>query len=1181
MRTTILCLIVSMQAIALDNAVRITDRTGAAQSARPFTIGWVFAEDEICNFPQPFTGGAGLAVWQVDNVNRWPASAVCPGGSVQRADISFAASVPANGTLAVDFRNNANPCSAGNRAACDATGLDTVGMLTFNGGAWATDLRVTANPQGSTTSRTFNARTALAAGRWRYWLRGPAVTRVIVGDSSTARVDDFGFKEKRITRITQTFLDNDTVIPVDNTTNLAGLARPFIVEADGEQMSVCFVTATSLIVGLANGTSSSCADVAGRGRNGTLASYHSSGTHGNYIRSEGFTNLTADLSGNGPTSITVADASAINSPTILQVQNEQLRVCNKSGNVLTVGTGGWGCSPDNGGRSWRGTNGAFGAGIYAQGGTLVYNMDTMADRWVDAPADMYKSLHPEAVLTFHAGWPGVGIAYHLNNYWTNRMQDQVYDLEIRKGAASTAYSLAEIKQISRTRLRFPVWNTAERMFWDGSEPGEVRYDYNHRYKKSAGIVPHDPAVTLTAEAVDNELFVNTSTASLVEPAWVNSDKCEPDTYTTLNGPWRIVKGPASRNIPDAGGRPDIGLFTRWAGTAVLSWASTLPNSHRLNEVMQALGVCAGMLPVHYNEGNTGKKFCDGGSYPANPADKSCTGDNRNVDEFGRPASIDARPTAVPFNQANSDGADRYTPVGIATNNTFVFNTGTISHMPSLSFLPWVTTGDPFFQDELVHFAAFVAANGGEIPLYYISGNTERINQRHGDWGYLWYRDGIRSRAWAMRDLGLGAWAAPDGSAVKEYLTAKLNRNLAFDEGKYLVTNGSFHIPCPVPLGTRYDDSPWCFGYTYKGMESNLTTVYPMEIGSFAVDGESDPQYTFSGDSPWMRSYYYTALGQLENIGFRQVRGIRTAVMKGLLDRIKRPDFNPFLLGNYREPVTPCLPEGVPQPGGCAGRSILAGSQWAFSSYQALMQAIKPEIRGRTGFLNDSDLQSGYAQLSRAGASWLPDGVATPAGSGDSAWHWMNGNIRYQDLYGSNPHWAFSPRGQINNLRVTPGDTSIRFVGDAFTADGCRLAVNSSPFASWDDSGDPALPMSGRGFSHVASGLSAGTAYYWRITCGPQGGVTRKIGVATTVSTGGTSLPVSMELKPPPGRGVADAVVDFGPTSGLGQSVTVSCASGCVANLTGVANRPLFYRVTYRNSGGGVVASGVVQSLMGS
>ncbi len=69
----------------LDNAVRITDRTGSAQTNRPFTIAWAFAEDEICDFPQPFTGGTGIAIWQADNVNRWPASALQASASSTRS----------------------------------------------------------------------------------------------------------------------------------------------------------------------------------------------------------------------------------------------------------------------------------------------------------------------------------------------------------------------------------------------------------------------------------------------------------------------------------------------------------------------------------------------------------------------------------------------------------------------------------------------------------------------------------------------------------------------------------------------------------------------------------------------------------------------------------------------------------------------------------------------------------------------------------------------------------------------------------------------------------------------------------------------------------------------------------------------------------------------------------------
>jgi hypothetical protein len=160
------------------------------------------------------------------------------------------------------------------------------------------------------------------------------------------------------------------------------------------------------------------------------------------------------------------------------------------------------------------------------------------------------------------------------------------------------YSNPGVKIAARTRLRLPVWNPNDMMYWDGTAPGEVRYDYNHRYKKYAGVIPHDPRVTLSANAIANELFNNTPTSSVLEPAWEVSDKCAADDAATLNGVWRTVKGPVSRNIPDVGGRPDIGLFPRWMGTAIYSWASTLTDSHRLNEIMLSLGACSGLLPFH-------------------------------------------------------------------------------------------------------------------------------------------------------------------------------------------------------------------------------------------------------------------------------------------------------------------------------------------------------------------------------------------------------------------------------------------------------------------------------------------------------------------------------------------------------------------------------------------------------
>ncbi len=114
-------------------------------------------------------------------------------------------------------------------------------------------------------------------------------------------------------------------------------------------------------------------------------------------------------------------------------------------------------------------------------------------------------------------------------------------------------------------------------------------------------------------------------------------------------------------------------------------------------------------------------------------------------------------------------------------------------------------------------------------------------------------------------------------------------------------------------------------------------------------------------------------------------------------------------------------------------------------------------------------------------------------------------------------------------------------------------------------------MVGRAFSYVSSGLTAGSTYYWRVTCGPLGGLARRMGVVTTLSTGGAAATSTLRLIPPPGRGVTTAVVDYGSTEALGSSTNVSCASGCTANLPGSANRALYYRVTYRDAAAATVA----------
>jgi hypothetical protein len=179
--------LLSLTLVALDNRITIHDASGATQTARPYTVLMAFAQSEIPagQYPKPRIGGATVpAAWQADLKSSWP------DGSVMTAYISLPVTITANGSTWVDFVADASPCHLGSLAACQAAALDQSGMGAFLSGAWSAQIRGTANA----ITYTADAEAMIENGAWRYWLRGPVVTRVIVEDMTTALAYDFGWQ---------------------------------------------------------------------------------------------------------------------------------------------------------------------------------------------------------------------------------------------------------------------------------------------------------------------------------------------------------------------------------------------------------------------------------------------------------------------------------------------------------------------------------------------------------------------------------------------------------------------------------------------------------------------------------------------------------------------------------------------------------------------------------------------------------------------------------------------------------------------------------------------------------------------------------------------------------------------------------------------------------------------------
>lgn len=185
MKGLVWCLLAAAPLAAMSNAVLVNDATGGGV-ARPVTIPRLFMRGEFPagRYPKPRAGGVTPASWQVDVKSTWP------DGSVMMAYVSLPVTVPANGSVAVDFVADASPCHLGSAAACQGAALDQAAMVGFMGGNWDFVLKGTA---GSVTNLA-SARAMIGAGAWSYWLRGPVVTRVLVEDvSRPSPAFDFGW----------------------------------------------------------------------------------------------------------------------------------------------------------------------------------------------------------------------------------------------------------------------------------------------------------------------------------------------------------------------------------------------------------------------------------------------------------------------------------------------------------------------------------------------------------------------------------------------------------------------------------------------------------------------------------------------------------------------------------------------------------------------------------------------------------------------------------------------------------------------------------------------------------------------------------------------------------------------------------------------------------------------------
>lgn len=961
----------------------------------PHTFGRAFPQagpNSIQDFPQPLVNGAVPAAWQADVRSRWP------NGRVRHAVISLPlTTVSANlADTRITFASNTSACSN------PCTPVSQSEMLSI---AWGAQLRAEAVPLAGTTPFVFDAKTEIAAGRYETLITGPFHSRIKIHREDINASRDFGWKRRAVVRTTALVFAGSAVLAVEDTSDLAQALQTaqfvdgFFLDGstNADRIRVCGVSSQGGSPTILLGASKANCAASPSDQNFVPSGNYSGGILLEFEMPGEFSlQLERPLSRTDTRIYLTGPANALNTmapeeASILQIGAMYLRTCAKQfvGTASLRATIGFGaCTASPIGRGWYGS---ANPGFALPAGTTV-KLPLHGQVWSDAPAAVYKSLHPVIVADIYrlGATAIVKVEFRIENERTR--QDQLYRVDLRTGPnlERLVWSSGAIRHVANTRWRRVAWDADA-----AAAPPALRTDHSTAYLADVGVSPLDPNSGVADSAVDaefskifrhdsgwhlghnvidsasaNATTFQTSNPPAVLQNGVMNDRCAPPTLASwdqsaiFSGPKHIARdnaGPLIRRIDGGGGRPEIGVLTKAQAIWLQAQSSSAPLADELAEVPLSIAHCLGHIPIHHRE-------------------QQLRGLGR-----GRPVTLDGRPS---FNSvlphAAGDPADGIPPIGLQTTNGWVINSGTLSHLPSLAFLPYVLTGDDYFLDLLQTTAGFaLLADGSVYPVSSTSLNlAERRRSRGKRLGLLPVTDGTRTFAWGYREVGHAAWASRAGTAEQTYFESRLFNNAA-------ALNGMFgSVNCAPPSSDPLSDpvtvaEAECFGRWHRGFNApNPTRMFWIGSGQFNdVPDFTDPARAASVDSPWMMSYLHGALGWIARLGYPQADFARQEMGK-LFVTYASDDQTVFAGTWYRIPAEPChsFDGGVGVLcWSTAGDTHANASRLGFSSWQQLKNAylFLPDQFALPNHYSEPD---GYAIMFLGALSSLPSSTACLDGS---------------------------------------------------------------------------------------------------------------------------------------------------------------------------------------------------------
>ncbi len=521
-----------------------------------------------------------------------------------------------------------------------------------------------------------------------------------------------------------------------------------------------------------------------------------------------------------------------------------------------------------------------GPGSVAGGTTRQYSFGYVCTASCDAPyassswhaasSESFKSMRPSFVVTFYRRWKRVRTHDIIDNGWTDRLQDQRFRLLLFDGGAENNQvydSSVEIVIPARSRIMEEVWSTA---------PNVYSLDLNTQYMESTRVIPEFGNLTISSQAI-----------ALEKAQFDSSDR----GATVGAAPPHLGWGQWTRGMGQGGGRPDLGLFPRWSARLILAWDQDLWTV--------VLGNAKAMMHASfwYLEYDNARNYC---------GTSDCGLGGGTITAFGRPISNDSRPDmAYHSNAGYTPSQDVPSPVGTVTITpgsdnrpwTAVSSSNAVNkwqlemaHPPEAFFVPYLVTGDYVYLEALQAWAQYrMLLNPGRDPPR---------NRQYSHWGSKAIINDLLSRSigWSMRDLAHAALMSTDGTPEGKYFNEKLQNNLAWEEGRLGITDGSYYPifgkkSCvATPSNFNSETDVWCAGHMWFTNDHENPLRFPVLKFSLPYTEGMNGDTVFTGARLWMDNYWRVVMGHVGEL-FPQAEPVARAAGEQLLHLVKDSSYN--------------------------------------------------------------------------------------------------------------------------------------------------------------------------------------------------------------------------------------------------------------------------------------------------